>query len=688
MNAMVFLSDGDLAETRRRVRERPWAAALLERLRAPHAFAAIAAAGDFPDAPTPDEGNWLRDQALACAIAGDDTPVPAIVAALERRFFTRTMDQPLPRHLTESWGICLSHGRHFWAYDLVRNHPLAADARDRFESRFREILSAKLRIQAGYVVPPNNTGLWDVAIGVICAFLVGDLSAAERLIHGPFGLREGLDSLSDGQVWHEPLVYSQGYLATCLLLAAELCRVRGCGDLYGYRSARGCSIRSMADGWLRFLLADGRYALSGDGSETARTAPPAPLPDRPAGAACPFAVPDAKFELLHRAYRGPEYAWMLARDPQRAAFDGLFWGYAALTHGEDLGEQRPLDAASVVLPEYGSAVLRSDETASYWGSNAPAVLLRQGNYMIHGHNDHFAIALHAFGRSLYPDIFRSWDYCGGLFADGRNQTPLTPSILGHNTVIVDRHEPDVHNNLEPWHCAEPYDVAFSPLRRCGAMQLLSLQGVAYANVWQQRTIGLCQEYVAERFRLRAGAVRLFDYVLHGFHSLRVEGLDGVESYDDFAVDYSLAPVDSQAAGPHNVWLAAGTRAPGSGPVRAVFREPDGVGVAAYVIGGAPTIVFQSSTPSLIQTPRGIQDPAAAQAPRLPVLILRRRALQTDFVVVHQPFRGEPAPLQVDLRDGMLTVTGPSFTDTICFDSSSFTRHSPRRVARFTSSPVS
>ena len=124
-------------------------------------------------------------------------------------------------------------------------------------------------------------------------------------------------------------------------------------------------------------------------------------------------------------------------DPRYAAFLKLVQDYRP-----DLWDRRPLPpqavlppAPSKIWPNYGLAMLRSDESPAYW-TNARAIavfhLMSQGYG--HDHRDKFSIMLHGAGRLLYPD-YNAIQYENMAIGWTRN-TPC------HNTLLVDEQDTD------------------------------------------------------------------------------------------------------------------------------------------------------------------------------------------------------------------------------------------------------
>ena len=111
-----------------------------------------------------------------------------------------------------------------------------------------------------------------------------------------------------------------------------------------------------------------------------------------------------KGPLVHN---GLADAYNVSGDSRYAAFLALLPDYKP-----NLLNRRPLPskpvplpaAPSKVWPSYGLAMLRSDESPSYWTSgDAIAVFQLMGQGYGHDHRDKFSLTLHGAGRLFYPD---------------------------------------------------------------------------------------------------------------------------------------------------------------------------------------------------------------------------------------------------------------------------------------------
>jgi hypothetical protein len=660
----VYLSEGDIAEIREKIKNFPWAAKLYEGLK--------------KDAHEPDPGRLgiagagctLRSKALLYRISGDDSQLPEILKGLEGGWI---FDMSKPPRVGKILNLAAIQ-----AYDLVRDHRVISAHREKFEKRFGQQLDF-LKGEFRRVQSLGNVRMLSTASFGLLAFLLNDAEAIEAAVNGPNGFKKALDRLQDRMFWPEATCYGYKYVSGSLLILAEAALKTGYANLYEYASPSGRSIKGMFDGWARLAFADGRVATCGDYSQEGN--PVSKLETH-----TNHDIEDVhlfntrswrdgnKYEIAYRMYREPVYAWILSQNPRRDTWDHAYFGYAALTHGVPLGETTPPDAASAVFPEYGCAMVRSEETPAYWKSNLPAFYLRTGSQQGHGHHDHFGLVLNAFQKTIYPDWFIQWDYSGNKYGPRYSRI-----LLAHNTVMVDRVEPDRGGRPSGEGKPRGHDeeVAFQPLRRQGAMRSLVLKGTVYEGVRQQRKLGLTKEYLLDVFELSGEKEHTYDYLLHGFGRLSVEKVLGLAPYDGFSKDYGVGTIDPRAKSPNNVWLRPGLRGAADTDWKARFQDGDAIGSEVAVLGASGTEVFLTDTPCYVSG-RGWDDPPSDGVIRkIPLLIVRRKATSATFVLIHQPFSHVPSGLSVQRTGTKLTIAGENFADAIDIASMSFTRSGRR-----------
>lgn len=664
MSTCLFLNRSEIRTIRKKIEKHAWARDLYRRVERNARKRSVADDVEKIWA----RGHLSRDKALVYAIGGDDRHVPDVVDELRGMFNIDELDEPLDG--VELWLYGLYRANHFWAFDLVKDHPsLRGELRRSFEAQFANILETQMAQVTDDWDSRGNTRLWYLCTIGVLGFLLGRKDAVAMAIDGKWGFKSALENLRDGLFWPEATVYGHHYVGCCLTMLAEASRHNQGEDLYHYVSASGNTLKALYDGPTKLLFADGRVASHGDLSTNAD---PVSKKEKHTGHDAPDTFlfnnrsyrETNRYEIAYRVYRDPVYAWILSQNPKRDHWDHTFWGYAALIHGVPLGKKSPPTAVSSVYPEYGVAILRTDETPAYWKRKPPSVYVRNGCPMAHGHFDQFNIVLNAFGKNIYPDWFIQWDYSKGVFTRGKrlNRLFFCGRTLAHNSMIVD--------------CTEPKEregMALSPVARQGEMTTLTVEGSTYPGVTQKRTLGLTREYLVDIFEAKSRKQHTYDYLLHSFGRLTAAGLTSRRPIKRPGAQYGLAEIDLETSRPANVWVRPGTRATCKADWRATFKDTDGIGCRVFVLGEPGTQAILTDTPWYVSSWGWDDPPADGRVRKMPFLIIRRKAKRTVFVVVHQPFRQKPARMSVSLADDVLSISGKGFKDEICMSSMAFSR---------------
>lgn len=670
------------------MREQPWAAVLLQRLRESTDPDSLRQRTAYEKAlasnPSRDQSRIARDLALIHAATGEEQPLATLVTLVESLFQLDDMSSTLGewagadpcepnRHRVqfggENWSFGLMYGGCFYAYDLTRQHPIwAIEGRgERLETRFRQVLDAakwRQRRQRSW----RNTACWYSATVAVLGAMLDDDEAIEIAIDGPLGFKAILSILQDGGLFPEPIAYGHGYVKCVLTIIAEVARHTGAEELFPWQTSEGVSLRSMYDRFMEMVFADGRLAGHGDsggGSEHART--PAHVES---GAVARLwhhehGRGSNTFEIAYRAYRDPRYAWVLSQTPGRATWDHAFFGYSALTHGVSLGPTESPDATSKLFRQYGGAIIRGDETPNYWNGTAPTVYLR-GSTQPHGHHDTGNILLNAFDRNLYPDIQYPWDYQDRL--DPQTGENLNPGRFGktriaHNTVSV-----NFNDNVGDF-------PQLAALRRSGPMTIAVLYHIENQI---RRTIGVTREYVFDWACVGLVSHTLrhdkhtYDYHLHSVGMPDLTGVHGLEPYRTLDQEYGLGPIDTRSEDPDNRWIYPGIRGTTDTLWHATMVEhrpldpTEPRGVRLHMLGEPDTRVITAQTPDYVNVEGwDASQPDDGEPNRLGMLVVRRHAVTTEFLAIHQPFCGStPPPLDVQRQGNVLSVSGPGFYDRI------------------------
>ena len=303
--------------------------------------------------------------------------------------------------------------------------------------------------------------------------------------------------LKDGGPWAEAPIYPVAHQT--LLMAAQLSRWRGLRDgkdwfaspLPGGGSGKGLLDYFIDTAYPIERTAAGeqiRIASFGDGATN------------PAGDF--FLVKPAAGQgdvILHDALIA---AANVAQDQRYRAFIAMIPGYQPnLIDRPSLPPQRELPPApSRIWPDFGYAMLRSDELPRYWDSGkaiAVSQIMSQGYG--HDHRDKFSITLHAGGRLIYPD-YNAIQYENPSIGWTRNS-------VSHNTLIVDEKESGDAPLTGLRHEFTP-DVKFLAASSSGV----------FAGVDQTRILLLAKDYLLDLFHASSPTPHTYDYVLHSFGS--------------------------------------------------------------------------------------------------------------------------------------------------------------------------
>ncbi len=355
----------------------------------------------------------------------------------------------------------------------------------------------------------------------------------------PWGARLGgydvvLDRmLKDGGPWHEAPIYPIAHKV--LLMTARLSRWRGLydqKDWFSFRYPHGGSGKGLMDYYIdtaypieRTGYGPGqiRAATYGDGSTNAMGDLILVNPAAPKGNL-----------VMHEALMA---AYNASRDPRYGTFVSMIPGYKP-----NLIDQPPapskiqmLAAPSRVWPTFGIAMLRSDESPSYWTSGkAISVFQIMSKGYGHDHRDKFSIILHGAGRLIHPD-YNALQYENPHIGWTRNS-------VSHNTLIVDE--------------GETSDAEVTALRHEFSPEVKFLACSAdsvFEGVDQTRALLLTSEYLLDVFSADSAVPHIYDYVLHSFGRAVLEKPDAFKPTKALMKRYWLLD-DQQAMTTREPWM--------------------------------------------------------------------------------------------------------------------------------------
>jgi len=319
-------------------------------------------------------------------------------------------------------------------------------------------------------------------------------------------------------------------------------------------------------------------------------------------------------------------------DQRYAAFLAMAPDYAPdLLDNPVVAGGLPFPAApSRVWPDFGLAMLRSDENPSYWTSdNAIAVLKILSKGYGHDHRDKLGITLHGAGRLLYPD-YNTVQY-------ENPSVGWTRHTIAHNTLMVD--EQDTEN-------ATPSAIRkdFTPEMKFLATSVSDV----FDGVDQTRALLLTREYLLDVFHAASASPHTYDYLLHslgraepveprqwdrGDHGLgprfsHVKERRGITTNDAWSLDFVIDEAATRAKEhKDDEVLAAGKK---RRPPPHHFTDE------WYRHRAAVRVRMAESPATTVVHGLGPQD--------LPTLTARRvNIADTVFVATHEPFSGSQVP---------------------------------------------
>ena len=338
-----------------------------------------------------------------------------------------------------------------------------------------------------------------------------------------------------------------------------------------------------------------------------------------------------------------------------------------LDYKPNLWDRRPLptqvkwpEAPSRVWPNYGLAMLRSDESPSYWtNKKAIAVFHVMSQGYGHDHRDKFNIMLYGAGHLLYPD-YNALQYENPAIGWTRN-------TVSHNTLLVD--EKDTRDVWPSNICHEfSTEVKFLATSASGVFE----------GIDQTRVLFLTHEYLLDIFHASGKVPHVYDYLLHSFGRAlpvapnsyrpstelvkrywRVENQKTSETNNQWQMDFVIDEDTIRRKEDFDLqWLSEKAKEKtGKKQSQQIHFGPEW-----YAHKAAVRLTVAGEPNTLVGYGEGPHELAA--------LIIRRKDLpDTDFVTVHEPFANSDQPqihritkLARSKNAMLVRVEGAHFTD--------------------------
>ena len=345
---------------------------------------------------------------------------------------------------------------------------------------------------------------------------------------GYFGVLDTM--LKDGGPWAEAPIYAIAQKPLLLMLRmSRLLQLYDGRDWFRSKSENGGS----PSGLLQYYI-DTSYPIeqTGFGQGQIRVATYGDGATNPAGDL--FLVNPAGPGLNMHEELAEAYG--LTGDRQYASFLSFVPDYHPTLLDRDALPQRAElpPAPSRVWPDFGVAMLRSEESPAYWtDSGSIAVLQRMTQDYGHGHRDAFSITLHGAGRLLYPD-YNFIQYENPALGWTRN-------TIAHNTIVVDGQD--------------SASAAPTAVRHDFSAEVKFLATSAsdlFPGVDQTRALMLTREYLLDFFHAGSEVPHTYDYLLHSFGRPSPANPDSFAEADGLGGRYS-AVQDQRTATTDETW---------------------------------------------------------------------------------------------------------------------------------------
>jgi hypothetical protein len=646
----LFVNASELDQLRMKLKTEPWRARLLEQVK--------------KDA---DDGNPVA-AAVVYAMTGDRVYGAKVRAHLLQQAKDFVPGRPGAQY---PWG---PEAGSAIAFDLAA--PLLSTSEQQAVAGFlRQLALDAIKYHTGQPLTPNMSFVCHWRIGLI-GYAIADPQIIEWAVNEPGppwggkrpgrwgGFKQRIEhALTDGAFWDEATIYGNFSILGMMYLA-EAARHYDGTDLYNYTSPNGGSLRKAVAGLVSLAYPIERTGVGrgsvrmvtwGDGS----TSPPNRVNNESGDAYFvnkPNIFPERQnlypiIEIAYHAWKNPQYAYLLALNPRRDERLGWFeYLPVSLLLGETLPlETPPMAMSSIVYPQTGIALLRSDESPGYWTSAGLVAVQQMGRNYGHDHRDKFELMLWGRGRLLYPD----WN--------AQQYEPMeygwTRNAWAHSTLVIDESNPQGGSS------AERHDFS------ADAKFLATASREIYPDVAQTRALLLTSDYLLDLFWADSPRERTYDWFVHSLGRLSLPAAHGFQPSQDLLRPYHWVDRERKWV-TDRTWSADFVQQTG-GVLRGMGQYSDEwfsakVGVRMTMLGEPGTAAYVGEgpfdpVPNLCEhgNPEGT----------VPLAVARRKARTTCFAALHEPF--DKRPTLVIRRVGQqpaaigVCVAGAGFTDYAC-----------------------
>jgi hypothetical protein len=650
----LFVNAGELEQLRAKLKTEPWRARLLDEVK--------------QDA---EAGNPVA-AAVVFALSGDRAS-----GAKVREHLLRQVKDFVPHPEGARPGAQYPWGPEAGnaiAFDLAAPQ-LSAGEQQAVAGFLRQLALDGIKYHAGQSLTPNMSFVCHWRIGLI-GYAIADPQIIEWAVNDPGprwggkqpgrwgGFKQRIEhALTDGSFWDEATIYGNFSILGMMYLA-EAARHHDGSDLYNYTSPNGGSLRKAVAGLVSLAYPIERTGVGrgsvrmvtwGDGS----TSPPNRVNNESGDAYFvnkPNIFPERQnlypiLEIAYHAWKTSQYAYLLGLNARRDERLGWFeYLPVSLLLGETLPPQ-PLPAAmpSVVYPQTGIALLRSDESPGYWTSAGLVAVQQMGRNYGHDHRDKFELLFWGRGRLLYPD----WN--------AQQYEPMeygwTRNAWAHSTLVVDESNPKGGSS------SEQHDF------NADAKLLATTSRDIYQDVLQTRALLLTGDYLLDLFWAESPRVRTYDWFVHALGRLSLPAPHGFQPTEDLLRPYHW--IDRQRKWETDRTWSADFVQQAGGVLRGMGQYTDEwfgakAGVRMTMLGEPGTAAYVGE--GLFDPVPNLREHGNPEG-TIPLAMARRKARSTCFAALHEPFERQPALVlrQVDRQPAAIgvCVAGNGFTDYAC-----------------------
>jgi hypothetical protein len=469
-------------------------------------------------------------------------------------------------------------------YDLIYNSgALSDEQKQRIERDFLWPEAQRLS-QAGLV---GNWGSWHLsAVGVI-GFATGHQRFADYAVNSFKG--QIANNLSDDGLWPESIQTYHFYPLDAFLSLAEAAGTCGT-DLFDWHARRGKGIEAMFESPLRYMYPTLQLPAINDGWYDAW-------------------LPEDQYAVARWHYHKPEFAWAIRRSEEvgRSGVTGDFYDqrYRLFLFGEKMPDSIPAPVfTSTNFPVLGISILRQ-------GSDVPIdremfLTFHYGKFSGHGHYDKMGITLFGNGQPLAAGL--------GTPGYGSPNIRFFGGVTAHNTIATDeKNQPrTTDSDLLAFRDEPQFKLA-------AAETTQSPPGTHWI-----RAVLLADKYAVIWDDLQGETNYTFDWFFHAFgEKLTVSGTTGGRP----AVPGRHGKFPYPFINGVRVQQLTGTS------VEANWSMADNTGLKVWLMGEPNDLLFMARCPT-------------TDGKMIPMIFLRKRGADCQFVSVLEPWKDEPNDLQI------------------------------------------